>query len=78
MAEVKVGQVYAAKSTAVTYDGGFQRHATTRTLHVLELVDAGFCGRAYPSARVHCAESGRRSTIAIERFRAMRLVSEAT
>ena len=78
--EVKVGQVWRRViDTKLPFvrNGEWHTLLKTRTLTVLELVDVGRYGRAYPSARVHCAETGCRYTIALVRLRALQLVPDA-
>lgn len=78
--EVKVGQVWRRiidTKLPFVRNGEWHTLLKTRTLTVLEMVDTGRYGRAYPSARVHCAESGSRYTIALVRLRALQLVSDA-
>lgn len=79
--EVKVGQVWRLViDTKLPFvrNGEWHTVLKSRTLTVLELVDVGRYGRAYPSARVHCAESGCSYTIALSRLRKMQMISAAS
>lgn len=79
---VKVGQVWEAYEPIPAYKRGkWSTKVSTRTLHVLEIVERGACGGTDPGARCHVVETGRKVTIAIRRMkpgktRGYRLLSE--
>ena len=80
---VKPGQIWEAYEPIPVYKRGkWSTKVSTRTLHVLEIVDRGACGGTEPGARCHVVETGRKVIVALRRMkpgktRGYRMVADA-